>query len=341
MPDDYYQRYNRFTHDQLYRLLQQGSPATVARQADAWRQAGQTAATLASHLRRDLIRMSAQWTGLGSDEFDIRITMVVNFARKLADEAASIGVGTEALSRALAEAQRHADPNPAGPVAGSDPATLRIALRNAASGWTPEAVLGTDLGHVPVPAEQSAAHERMVTLVAELAALYGVVDQANWPRVIPDAPAGMPGTGTAVADPVVVDATAGLAGAGAAGPMLGSGGLAGGLNVPTGSIPGGGPVAPGPAAMLAGGGPGLAGAARPAVNTSSAGASATGTSAMPPMAGAPMMMAGGHVIGQQPGGSVEAAIGDGADAWTGHGSTWVTAGGDGSEPPGTVVGELA
>lgn len=333
MPDEYYQRYNRYTHDQLYTLLLKGSPAMISRQADAWRQAGQTAASLATSLRRDLIRMSARWTGLGSDEFDSRITLVVDFVQKLADEAASIGVGTEALSRALAEAQRQAEPNPTRPVAGSDPATLRIALRNAASDWTPEPVLGTDLGHVPGPEEQTAARERMVTLVAELAALYGVVDQANWPRVIPDAPPGMPGTGTAVADPVL-DATAGLAGAG---PVLGSAGPVAGLNLPTGSIPG--PAAPGAAAILSGAGPGLAGAAKPAVNTSSAGPPALGASAISPMAGAPMMMAGGPVIGQQPGGSVEVSLGDGADAWTGHGSAWATAGG--TETPGSVVGEEA
>jgi hypothetical protein len=342
MSDEYYQRYNRYTHDQLYKLLQQGSPATTARQGDAWRQAGQTAATLAGALRRDLVRLSARWTGLGSDEFDVRIKLVVTFAQKLADEAASIGVGAEALSRALAEAQRQAEPNPAGPVSGSEPAAVRAALRNAArNGTAPEAVLGSDLGHVPGPDEQSAAFERMVTLVAELAALYGVVDQANWPRVIPDAPAGMPGTVTAGAAPVAAD---GLAGAGVIGPDILGPGPVTGLDIPVGGLTGAGASPPVPASMLAGAGPGLAQAARPAVGgapvAGPAGTGATSSGAM--AAGMPMMMAGGGVIGHQPGGgSVEAGLSSGGtDAWRGQGGAWLT-GGDGSEPPDAVVGDLA
>lgn len=355
MPDEYYQRYNRYTHDQLYKLLHQGAPATIARQADAWRQAGRSAATVAGNLRRDLARLSTGWSGLGSDEFTVRMNLVVNFARNLADEATSIGVGAEALSRALAEAQRQADPNPAGPhpvganpvgsVAGPDPVAVRAALRSAASNWTttPEAVLGSDLGHVPGPEEQSAAFERMVTLVAELAALYGVVDQANWPRVIPDAPADMPGTVTASAEPDP-NAAGGLAGAGGFGPNMFGPGVAG-LDVPVGGVTGSG--VPVPASMLAGAGPGLAGAAKPAVSASPvATPAATGAVSSGAMgAGMPMMMAGGPmggaVIGHQPGGSVEAGLAQGTDAWRGNGAAWLAATGDGSEPPDAVMGELA
>ena len=341
MPDEHYQRYRRYSHDQLYQQLHQGSPAVLARQADAWRRAGETAATLGSQLRRDLGQLATRWTGLGSDEFESRIGLIATYAQELADEAASIGVGTEAMSRALAEAQRQAEPNPAAPeAAGSDPATLRATLLSAATSWsTPEAVLGSALGHVPSSEQQSAAYERMVTLVAELAALYGLVDQANWPAAIPNAPAGMPGTVSAVTDQAAALA-GGLAGAGVSGlSMQGSiGQLPGGtgLAFATGAVQGGGPIGgTAPPAVLSGAGPGLAGASKASVNTFAAATPAAGapSAAMMP-GGMPMMMAGGAVIGQQPAsGGVEA----GAGWWAGHGATWVTADNGGTEPPDHVV----
>lgn len=332
MPDEYYLRYKHLTHEQLYKQLLQGSPSTLSRQADAWRQAGQSAAGVAGNLRRDLKRLGANWSGLGHEEFEYRLGLVMAYSQKLADEAASIGVGAEALSRALAEAQRQSEPHPSVPVAGSDPAALRLALRNAASDWTPESVLGTDLGHVPTPEEQAAAYERMVTLVAELAALYGVVDQANWPKVIPGGPAGMPTTG-AVSD-VALDA--GLAGAaGAPGPMVGSGGPVSGVTYTGGPVP----TAPAtPATMLAGVAPGQAGAARTAVNTTP-GSTPVNASTAAGMAGMPMMMGGAGVIGHQPPGVVSAEMPtDGGDWWANHGASWTTSG-DGTEPPEAVVGE--
>jgi uncharacterized protein YukE len=348
MPDEYYQRYRRYSHDELYRQLLQGSPAVLSRQADAWRRAGATAATLATRLRRDLTGLAARWTGLGSDEFAGRIGLIAAYAQDLADEAASIGVGAEAMSRALAEAQRQAQPSPAPTVAagaGPDPVAVRAALLSAATGWsTPEAVLGSTLGHVPTAEEQSAAHERMVVLVAELAALYGVVDQANWPTAIPDAPAGMPGDVV----PIVEEpdrATGGLAGAGVLDPMMrGPGGAVPGgigLTMPGGLSAVGGPVgAPVPAAMLSGAAPGLAGAAKGSVSTGTTAGPVAGATSAGAAAGAmPMMMAGGGVIGHQPGSTAvgNEVVEEGSDWWTGQGAAWVTAGQGGSEPPDAVV----
>jgi uncharacterized protein YukE len=354
MPDDYYQRYARYTHDELYRQLLQGSPAVLSRQADAWRRAGATAATLATRLRRDLTGLAAHWTGEGSDEFAIRIGLIATYAQDLADEAASIGVGTEAMSRALAEAQRQAQPSPAGPVAsGADSVAVRAALLSAATGWsTPEAVLGSSLGHVPSAEEQAAAHERMVTLVAELAALYGVVDQANWPAAIPDAPPGLPGAVAAgPEEPVGAGdagdaATGGLAGVSDLGMRGGAvPGVAGvaGLGLAAGAVPGPGPIGgPVPAAMLSGAAPGLAAAAKGPVGAVPPGGAAAGAASGASAAGAvPMMMAGGAVIGHQPGGGAGngAGVEEGGDWWTGHGAAWVTAGEGGAEAPEAVVTE--
>ncbi|GIJ55883.1 WXG100 family type VII secretion target [Virgisporangium aurantiacum] len=353
MPDEYYQRYNRYSHDELYRQLLHGSPAVLSRQADAWRRAGATAATLSTRLRRDLTGLAARWTGEGSDEFASRIGLIATYAQELADEAASIGVGAEAMSRALAEAQRQAQPNPVGPnpavpvAAGADSVAVRAALLSAATGWsTPEAVLGSSLGHVPTAEERSAAHERMVTLVAELAALYGVVDQANWPAAIPDAPAGMPGAVVnvpeepgRVADGAATGGLAGVSDLGMRGPAGQVPGVAG-LAFAAGAVPGGPIGGPVPAAMLSGAAPGLAGAAKGSVGTVPPGGAAAGAASAAAAGGAmPMMMAGAGVIGHQPGGGAGTGAGveEGADWWTGNGAAWVTAGEGGAEPPEAVV----
>jgi uncharacterized protein YukE len=274
MPDEHYQRYNRYTHDQLYRQLHQGSPILLARQADAWRRAAETAATTATKLRRDLNRLATRWTGQGSDEFGRRISLIAAHAQELADEAASIGVGTEAMSRALAEAQRQAEPNPVGTEMVSDPVALRATLLRAAThGTTPEAVLGSSSGHLPPPEEQAAAYRRMVALVAELAVLYGLVDRANWPATIRTAPAGMPGDTPVAAEPTTTttEPTGGLAGAGPLMPGPLSGGA--GVVVPTGPVPGAAASTP---VMLAGAAPGLASASGRSVNPTAVGTTTTG-----------------------------------------------------------------
>lgn len=331
MADEYYRRYRGQTHDQLYRQLMRGAPAAVSTQADTWRATAGTTSALSARLRRDVARLAARWSGLGSDEFVGRIGLIVTYAQKLADEAASVGVGVEAMGRALAEAQRQASPDPVG----SDPLAVRAALRGAATN-----VLGSSLGHTPPPEEQAAARERMVTLVAELAALYGLVDQANWPAELPSAPAGMPGSvvaadpGPAAVVPVEEQSgpDAGLAGAG---PM--TTGPTGPVGVSAGPMPGGpiGAVPPAPPpAMLAGAGPGPASATTRSVGATAGPAASNAAPAAPAPGAVPM--APGGVIGQQPGGGPR--FEDGSDWWAGAGAAWVTPNAGGAEPPEAVVG---
>jgi uncharacterized protein YukE len=346
MPDEYYHRYHRYSHDELYRQLNQGAPTLLMSQADSWRQAGETAGALATTLHRDLNRLANRWTGLGSDEFQTRIGLIATYAQQLADEAASIGVGTVAMARALAETQRLAEPDPAAPVsARPDSLVPTVWFDPATTQSTLDAVVGPALGHIAPSGQTTAAYERMVTLVAELAAQYDVVDQANWPTAIPDAPAGLPGSVTAVVDPAVTP-TSGLAGVGVGDlNMHGSTGLFPGgigLTVASGPIRGGGPIgdAGTVSAVLSGAGPGLAGAPKASVKPFTATASpAGGVAPNSPMLGAAPMMAGGAVIGQPP--PASSTTEDGADWWTGRSGGWTTADADadadGTEPPPSVV----
>ena len=339
MPDEYYQHYRRYSHDELYRQLHQGSPPTLTRQADAWRRTGETVAALAAVLSRDLDRLGTRWTGRGSEEFQSRIALIATYAQDLANEAASISTGTTVMAQALAEAQRQAEPGPAAPVpavfaAASPGAAL---LSAAASQPTLDAVLGPALGHITAPAQQTAAYERMVALVSQLAAQYGVADQANWPVTIPDAPAGMPGAVPAGAGP-----TSGLAGMGTGSlAMHGSAGSHApggtGVSVAVGRAAVPGPIGPAgtvPAAALTGAGPGLAGAPKAPVNVTPVAAPAPDRAAATSAAGVMPLTAGSAVIGQQTAGY---AAGHGADWWSGRGTSWLAEDDAGTEPPAPVL----
>ncbi len=178
MVDEYYERYRRLTHPELYRMLRNGSSAQVAKVADTWASVADTLATLAAGLRRDLDRLQPDWTGRGSREFHYRLDLVARYAQTLADESAAIRGGLTAMSHALREAQQRAE-------------TPDLVFRREAP-LNSDGVLGSSLGRVLPADAQAGAHERMVQVVAALAADYGVADHGNWPVALPDAPLDLP-----------------------------------------------------------------------------------------------------------------------------------------------------
>lgn len=185
MADEYYARYRPLSHEELYRLLHAGSPAQVDAVADNWRTIEDMIGALTPGLRRDLATLGRSWTGVGAREFQRRIGLVADFAGALADEATALRTGLSVMSGALTEAQRLAEPS-----------------QIDAPQWHLDGVLGQALGHTMTPQELAKAHERMVLLVASLAAEYAIADHANWPAAVPDAPEGLPtspaGSGAAV-----------------------------------------------------------------------------------------------------------------------------------------------
>jgi uncharacterized protein YukE len=264
MPDDYYQRYRKLTHDELYHQLMAGAPDQVDAVSQSWHGAGTTVGSLTTTLRDDLATLMAGWEGPAAREFQYRLGLIATYAQKLADEAASIGSGLSVMSTTLRQEQQQAEaPQPTAP---ADPPIVGVV------GWS--------LGHTPTPQAQAQAQERMTTLVAQLATNYAVTDHGSWPTNIPDPPTDLPGTvrsGGSDADAAnlttaastlagVRPAAAGLAGVGGLAPApaaIGQVGGAGQLNVP--------PAAPPAPATLAGAAPGLAGAVRAAIATRSGG----------------------------------------------------------------------
>jgi uncharacterized protein YukE len=233
VPDEYYERYRQLSHDELYRMLRAGSPGQIETAAGAWKSISDTAARLAASLRRDLDLLAMSWTGPAGRAFIHRLGQMASYAQRLADEANAIRTGLSVMSAALAEAQRQAE-QPDRPI----PAE-RAAFEGVVTGV---------LGHQMTPEAAEQARARIVQLVANLAAEYGVVNHGTWPVAIPPAPEALGGVlgaagrtadlaGTrlsAVADPRHDAGTE----------LLGSGALHGGAaGIDRISIGGGGPVA--------------------------------------------------------------------------------------------------
>jgi len=280
VPDEYYERYRRVEHGQLYRELRAGSPRHLDALADTWHTVAESLRTTAEAMRVDLAEMLASWTGEGSREFQYRLGLVATFTEVLAGEAETMRAGLAAMSEDLAAAQRLADPEA--------PTTTE---------WSHERVLAATLGLVVTDEQRTESHDRLVQLVAELAVSYDLTDSRTWSTPRPPPSPDLPGrlvesdlspivdsVGTQLAGAVGEPRVAALPPAGlhlAAGPASPVAGAAG-LPIAT----------PRPAATLAGAGSALAssapGAQLPAATAGSAPAAtgSAGSSLPPPVMGA-------------------------------------------------------
>jgi uncharacterized protein YukE len=155
--------YQALTHDELYAQLNLGSPEQVEALAGVWRTIEDTIVSLAASLRRDLAVLPSTWTGPASDEYQRRVSAVVTWAESQADQAAAIRTGLTLMAGSLADAQRQAEPGP-----------------GATTEWAFDGVLGAALGHQASPAALSQAHDKMVKLIADLAAAYASAERQFW-----------------------------------------------------------------------------------------------------------------------------------------------------------------
>jgi uncharacterized protein YukE len=178
MADEYFERYKRLSHQELYQMLRVGNVRQVAAVADTWGSIADTLAALSATLTRDLDRLARSWTGNASREFSVRLSLVSEFAKTLAADAAAIRTGLNVMAGALREAQRQAE--------------KPLPDNQREPGELP-AVLGTSLGWAQPAYEAKRAQERMAWLVARLAAEYGVVAHGTWPSMLSEPPIGLPG----------------------------------------------------------------------------------------------------------------------------------------------------
>lgn len=290
MVDEYYERYRRQTHEELFRQLMAGLPAQVDSVAAGWRKAENAVGSLAAELRADLARLAPTWSGTGSREYQYRLRLVVAYAEKLAEEATAMRTGLEVMSGALADARRRAAPDRPEP-----PAPQLDAAAAALGGLTA-------LGRTMPDDERAKARERVAAIVARLAADYAIADHRSWPASMPVEPPGMP-TGLGTPAPVGADPmpTTPSTEDSAVTALAGAGVFTGAPAATTTAAVVGAPLASpaGPVTSLVGAEPVLGGVPRHVTGHSGAGQTATAVTGGAPMGMMPPPMAGG-VIGGRP-----------------------------------------
>jgi len=181
MDDEYYGRYQKVEHGQLYRELTAGSPPNVDTLADTWNTTAQTIQATAADLRADIATLQNSWAGQTSDQFQYRLGLVAAFADTLATEALNMYTGLSAMSGALTTAQTKGRPAPV-----------------TAVDWQHDPALGTVLGHAVTPADATQSQQDLAAVVANLAVSYGVAENTQWAAPRPDPSPDLPGQALAI-----------------------------------------------------------------------------------------------------------------------------------------------
>ncbi|MEH1057300.1 WXG100 family type VII secretion target [Micromonospora sp. CPCC 206171] len=231
---EYTQRYQHVSHRELYDAVHAGDPQQIDNLASQWSSLRDTLDNLARDLGADLDKLAPTWTGDAAREFQDRLSLVVRYSSDLAEGTADVRQALSLMAGQLRTAQRNAE----SPEATDD---HDKALDGATKGLVlgvPGMIVGGILGHQQDKAEQEKAHQRMVQVVADLAAGYEV---ASYGRVVdpPAPPPRLPGEAdrngaTTKAGPSV--------GSPASAPGTGIAGPGGGATVSTPSSPAHGPT---------------------------------------------------------------------------------------------------
>lgn len=203
---EYTARYQRVSHKELYDAVQAGDPAQIDRLAAAWNSMKGTLDDLARDLKRDLEKLTHTWTGDASQEFQRRVSLIVDYSTNLSEGMADVRQGLTLMASHLRTAQKEAE----SPEETDDhDKAISGALKGGAMFGLPGAIVGGFMGHQQDEEEQEKAHQRMVQVVAELAAGY---DLSAYGRLVspsdpdgdlpqdadttPTTPAGGPGAST-------------------------------------------------------------------------------------------------------------------------------------------------
>ncbi|TDC75742.1 WXG100 family type VII secretion target [Micromonospora sp. KC606] len=288
---DYAQRYQHVSHRELYDGVHAGDPKQVEGLASQWSSLRDTLDGLARDLERDLDKLAPAWTGEAAREFHDRLSLVVGYSAGLAEGTADVRDALNLMAGQLRTAQQKAE----SPEETDDHDKAVEGATKGLIAGVPGMIIGGFMGHQQDKAEQEKAHQRMVQVVAELAAGYEV---ASYGRVVdpPAPPPRLPGdadrsgeparrgpsVGTPAAGPGTGTSGAGAtAGGPAAGPRTGSGGAGAGTpgDHPAVTVPGGSPgvIDAGTGTSLAGAGP-ATGSASPAGGLAGAGGTLPGGS---------------------------------------------------------------
>ncbi|MFC0507730.1 WXG100 family type VII secretion target [Micromonospora costi] len=192
---EYTQRYQGASHQELYDAVMAGKPGQIDGVAAQWSALKGIVDALGRDLSGDLEKLAHTWTGSAGQEFQRRLTLIVDYAGTLGEGMADVKQALTMMSGQLRTAQKQAE----SPEETDDhDQAVSGALKGAAVFGVPGAVVGGLLGHQQDKEEQQKAHQRMVNVVAELAAGY---DLSAYGRVVtppppdPDTPGTVDGSG--------------------------------------------------------------------------------------------------------------------------------------------------
>ncbi|WP_435204208.1 WXG100 family type VII secretion target [Micromonospora sp. bgisy143] len=178
---EYTQRYQGRSHQELYDAVMAGKPEQIEGIAAQWASLKGILDGLGRELKGDLEKLGNTWTGSAGREFQRRMTLIVNHSDALGEGMSGVKQGLTMMAGQLRTAHQKAE----SPEETDDnDQAISGALKGAAFGL-PGAVVGGIMGHQQDKEEQEKAHQRMVNLVAELAAGY---DLSAYDRVVDPPP---------------------------------------------------------------------------------------------------------------------------------------------------------
>ncbi|WFF02615.1 WXG100 family type VII secretion target [Micromonospora sp. WMMD964] len=208
---EYTQRYQGNTHQELYDGVMAGQPEQIEGVAAQWAELKGILDGLGRELNSDLEKLGNTWTGSAGREFQRRLSLIVAHSDALSDGMAGIKQGLTMMADHLRTARKQAE----SPEETDDnDKAISGAVKGAATFGLPGAVVMGLAGHQQDKAEQEKAHQRMVSLVAELAGSYEISaydrvvdppqphpDTPNGVRKDPTSPQAVPTVATANAGP--------------------------------------------------------------------------------------------------------------------------------------------
>ncbi|MET8229754.1 WXG100 family type VII secretion target [Micromonospora sp. NPDC005298] len=178
---EYTQRYEGRSHQELYDAVMAGKPEQIEGVAAQWAALKGILDGLGRELSGDLDKLGNTWTGSAGGEFQRRVGLIVTHSDALGEGMADVKQALTMMAGQLRTAHKQVE----SPEETDDNDRLVDgALRGSAFGL-PGAVIGGILGHQQDKEEQEKAHQRMVNVVAELAAGY---DLSAYDRVVDPPP---------------------------------------------------------------------------------------------------------------------------------------------------------
>ncbi|GGM05745.1 WXG100 family type VII secretion target [Dactylosporangium sucinum] len=180
MGNEYTPHYAGKSHQQLWNELMAGDPKQVDGVSAEWSKLESDTRHIAGEIDKDLAKLD--WKGDAGREYQYRLGLVSGYSTKLADDHATVRSALDGMSVSLRTAQENADD----PEDTDDNASMvgGVVIGGLSGGLT-GAVVGGFLGHQRDEQQKKEAHARMVQLMSNLAADYGVQDSSV---TIPTAP---------------------------------------------------------------------------------------------------------------------------------------------------------